>query len=138
MKPAWPPLGVSSRDVARPELGRLTARKPARIPSRESTLTSRHRALPHPRRAAGPGTCPVHLGFTRGDISCDRCDLLVSLPDLHLNEGEQRRSVLMINVESPPLLVGVRCVELNAGSHGRRGVSLVYAPDRRSSNGVRC
>jgi transposase len=64
----------------------------------------------------------------RGDIYCDRCDVLVGLPDLHVIKVVSRDSGLVIMMESPSAPVGCPLCGVIATSHGRRNVSLVDAP----------
>ena len=61
---------------------------------------------------------------------CDRCDLLVGLPELHViavdrDEGSGR---LTVTVESAPAPMGCRSCGVVAHAHGRVEVQLVDAP----------
>ena len=62
------------------------------------------------------------------DAYCDRCDLLVGLPGLHVVGVERDPGGLQITVESPPLVRGCPSCGVIAGSHGRRTVRLVDTP----------
>jgi transposase len=69
-------------------------------------------------------------GCPRSDTYCDRCDVLVGLPGLHVikvvaDQGDQR---LTVTVESPPGPMGCPRCGVIAASHGRRTVVLVDAP----------
>jgi transposase len=64
----------------------------------------------------------------RGDTYCDRCDLLIGLPGLHVIEVVEDGSGLVVTVESPSADAGCRSCGVIAASHGRRTVALVDAP----------
>jgi transposase len=64
----------------------------------------------------------------RSETYCDRCDLLVGLPDLHVVEVAEDRDGLIVTVESPPTPAGCPVCGVLAASHGRRTVSLIDAP----------
>ena len=64
----------------------------------------------------------------RGDIYCDRCDLLVGLPGLRVIQILESHAGLVITVESPPTPMGCSLCGVIAASHGRRTVVLVDAP----------
>ena len=59
---------------------------------------------------------------------CDRCDLLVGLPGLHVIRVAEDGPGLVVTVESPPTSVGCPLCGVIATSHGRRSVWLVDAP----------
>lgn len=64
-------------------------------------------------------------------IYCDRCDLLVGLPDLHVigvAEREPNTLGLVVTVESPPAPAGCPQCGVIATGRGRREVVLVDAP----------
>jgi transposase len=65
---------------------------------------------------------------TRTETYCDRCDLLVGLPDLHVVEVADGGDRLLVTVESPPTPAGCPVCGVLAASHGRRAVSLIDAP----------
>src|SRR3954453_10136070 len=67
-------------------------------------------------------------GCLRTDTYCDRCDLLVGLPGLHVIEVVDDDVGLAVTVESPPVEQGCRVCGVIAEGHGRRTVSLVDAP----------
>ena len=62
------------------------------------------------------------------DAYCDRCDLLVGLPGLHVVGVVRGPGELKITVESPPTVMGCPVCGVVAGSHGRRTVRLVDTP----------
>ena len=62
------------------------------------------------------------------DAYCDRCDLLVGLPGLHVVGVERDPGGVRITVESAPVLMGCPSCGVVAGSHGRRTVRLVDTP----------
>ena len=62
------------------------------------------------------------------DAYCDRCDLLVGLPGLHVIGVERDPGGLQITVESAPTVMGCPSCGVVAGSHGRRTVRLVDTP----------
>lgn len=62
------------------------------------------------------------------DAYCDRCDLLVGLPGLHVIGVEREPGRLQITVESPSTVMGCPSCGVVAGSHGRRMVRLVDIP----------
>src|SRR6188472_1474485 len=64
----------------------------------------------------------------RGDIYCDRCDLLVGLPGLRVIQILESGAGLVVTVESPPTPMGCPLCGVIAASHGRRTVVLVDAP----------
>ena len=64
----------------------------------------------------------------RGDIYCDRCDLLVGLPGLRVIQILESGAGLVVTVESPPTPMGCPLCGVIAASHGRRTVALVDAP----------
>jgi hypothetical protein len=59
---------------------------------------------------------------------CDRCDLLVGLPGLHVIDVAEVGGGLAVTVESPPAEQGCRACGVIAEGHGRRTVTLVDAP----------
>ena len=60
---------------------------------------------------------------------CDRCDLLVDLPGLHVIAVERDgRDRLVVTVESAPGPMGCRSCGVVAHGHGRVNVRLVDAP----------
>jgi hypothetical protein len=66
----------------------------------------------------------------RGETYCDRCDLLVGLPGLHVIKvvAVKAGGGLTVTVESPPEPTGCPICGVIAASHGRRAVVLVDAP----------
>ena len=64
----------------------------------------------------------------RSDTYCDRCDLLVGLPGLHVTQVVRADPGLTVTVESPPTPTGCPTCGVIASSHGRRTVVLVDAP----------
>lgn len=62
------------------------------------------------------------------DAYCDRCDLLVGLPGLHVVGVERDPGGVRITVESAPVVMGCPSCGVVAGSHGRRTVRLVDTP----------
>ena len=62
------------------------------------------------------------------DAYCDRCDLLVGLPGLHVIGVERDPGGLQITVESAPTVMGCPSCGVVVGSHGRRTVRLVDTP----------
>ena len=63
------------------------------------------------------------------DCYCDRCDLLVGLPGLHVVGVERDDGGgLRVAVESAPSVMGCPACGVVASSHGRRTVRLVDAP----------
>ena len=64
----------------------------------------------------------------RGETYCDRCDVLVGLPGLHVVRVVDDGPGLVVTVESPPSEAGCRRCGVIAASHGRRTVDLVDAP----------
>ena len=66
----------------------------------------------------------------RSNTYCDRCDVLVGLPGLHVIEvvAGQADGRLTVTVESPPDPTGCPLCGVIAASHGRRTVVLVDAP----------
>ena len=64
----------------------------------------------------------------RGETYCDRCDVLVGLPGLHVIKVVEDGPGLVVTVESPPVEGGCRVCGVIAASHGRRTVDLVDAP----------
>ena len=68
--------------------------------------------------------CPCSGGY------CDRCDLLVGLPGLHVigvdrDEGD---GSLTVTVESEPQVMGCPTCGVVAHGHGRVNVVLIDAP----------
>ncbi len=63
----------------------------------------------------------------RGETYCDRCDLLVGLPGLHMIDVVDDVG-LAVTVESPPAEQGCRACGVIAEGRGRRTVSLVDVP----------
>ena len=63
----------------------------------------------------------------RAPGTCDRCDLLVGLPGLHVIKVVEGADRLTVTVESPPAPAGCWCGVI-ATSGGRRTVVLVDAP----------
>ena len=59
---------------------------------------------------------------------CDRCDLLVGLPGLHVIKVVGGPDRLTVTVESPPAPAGCPVCGVIAASHGRRTVAMVDAP----------
>ena len=77
--------------------------------------------MPEPMSCAG---C-----YTRTEIYCDRCDLLVGLPGMHvINVAEQVGGGLTVTVESPPAAAACRVCGVIAASNGRRTAVLVDVP----------
>ena len=76
--------------------------------------------MPEPTSCAG---CCVRTG-----TYCDRCDLLVGLPGLHVIKVVGGAERLTVTVESPPAPVGCPECGVIATSRGRRTVVLVDAP----------
>jgi transposase len=75
---------------------------------------------------SGARACP-----DSGVCYCDRCDLLVGLPQLHVvgvAEGADGGGVLRVWVESAPGPMGCPACGVIAYSHGRREVRLVDVP----------
>ncbi len=64
----------------------------------------------------------------RADIYCERCDLLVGLPGLHVTRVVEDGPGLVVTVESALTEAGCRECGVIAASHGRRTVELVDAP----------
>jgi transposase len=64
----------------------------------------------------------------RGETYCDRCDVLVGLPGLHVIKVEDQGQRLTVTVESALAEAGCRTCGVIAASHGRRPVVLVDAP----------
>ena len=66
----------------------------------------------------------------RGETYCDRCDLLVGLPGLHVIKAvaDKAGGGLTVTVESPPEPTGCPICGVITASHGRRTVVLVDAP----------
>jgi transposase len=64
----------------------------------------------------------------RSDSYCERCDLLVGLPDLHVTRVVRDDPGLTVTVESSPALTGCPSCGVIASSHGRRSVVLIDAP----------
>ena len=64
----------------------------------------------------------------RSETYCDRCDVLVGLPGLHVIDVRDEAPRLVVSVESPPAEAGCRTCGVIAASHGRRSVSMVDAP----------
>ena len=66
--------------------------------------------------------CPVPGGY------CDRCDLLVDLPGLHVIAVEREDGgTLLVTVESAPAPMGCPVCGVVAHAHGRTLVRLVDA-----------
>ena len=59
----------------------------------------------------------------RGETYCDRCDLLVGLPGLHVIDVVDDGVGLAVMVESAPAEQGCRACGVIAEGHGRRTVS---------------
>lgn len=76
--------------------------------------------MPEPTSCAG---CCVRTG-----TYCDRCDLLVGLPGLHVIKVVDGADRLTVTVESPPAPAGCPVCGVIATSGGRRTVVLVDAP----------
>ena len=76
--------------------------------------------MPEPTSCAG---CCVRTG-----TYCDRCDLLVGLPGLHVIKVVEGADSLTVTVESPPAPAGCPVCGVIATSGGRRTVVLVDAP----------
>ena len=76
--------------------------------------------MPEPTSCAG---CCVRTG-----TYCDRCDLLVGLPGLHVIKVVDGADLLTVTVESPPAPAGCPVCGVIATSGGRRTVVLVDAP----------
>ena len=74
----------------------------------------------------------------RGETYCDRCDLLVGLPGLHVIDVVDDDVGLAVTVESPPAEQGCRACGVIAEGHGRRTVALVGAPCFGRPVGVAC
>jgi hypothetical protein len=67
--------------------------------------------------------CPAPGGY------CDRCDLLVDLPGLHVIGIERDEAgALLVTVESTPAPRGCPACGVVAHAHGRTPVRLVDAP----------
>lgn len=62
------------------------------------------------------------------DAYCDRCDLLVGLPGLHVVGVERDVGGVQVTVESAPTMMGCPSCGVVASSHGRRTVRLVDIP----------
>lgn len=62
------------------------------------------------------------------DAYCDNCDRLVGLPGLHVIDVDRRPAGLVVEVESPPAVMGCPTCGVVARSHGRRTVTLVDIP----------
>lgn len=60
---------------------------------------------------------------------CDHCDLLVGLEGLHVVDVTKTNcDVLVVTVESAPVVMGCPTCGVVAHSHGRRTVTLVDTP----------
>lgn len=85
-----------------------------------------HSTVPRTSTACDPMACmpccPVD------DAYCDRCDLLVGLPGLHVVGVERGPGGVQISVESAPTMMGCPACAVVASSHGRRVVRLVDTP----------
>jgi transposase len=67
--------------------------------------------------------CRVHGGY------CQRCDVLVGLPGLHVTGVERTEGGLRVQVESGRLVVvGCPSCGVVAHGHGRQTVELIDAP----------
>jgi transposase len=67
--------------------------------------------------------CRVHGGY------CQRCDVLVGLPGLHVTGIERNDTGLRVQVESGPAAVmGCPVCGVVAYAHGRQTVELIDAP----------
>ena len=66
--------------------------------------------------------CPADAAY------CDRCDLLVGLPGLHVVGVERDLGGVQVRVESAPAMMGCPSCGVVASSHGRRTVRLVDIP----------
>lgn len=62
------------------------------------------------------------------DAYCDNCDRLVGLPGVHVIDVDRRPAGLVVEVESPPAVMGCPTCGVVARSHGRRTVTLVDIP----------
>ena len=67
-------------------------------------------------------------GCVRGATYCDRRDLLVGLPGLHVTKVVENGRGLTATVDSPPAETGCPVCGVITASRGRRTVSLVDAP----------
>jgi transposase len=67
--------------------------------------------------------CRVHGGY------CQRCDVLVGLPGLHVTAVDRDEGGLRVQVESgPPAVMGCPSCGVVAHAHGRQTVELIDAP----------
>ncbi len=86
--------------------------------------------MSEPTACSGAPSCPDPLQPRVG--YCDRCDLLVGLPGLHVVAVERfwagRGEGLAVMVESPSGVMGCPACGVVARSHGRRVVELVDVP----------
>lgn len=73
--------------------------------------------MPHP-------TCPCPLPLDR----CDRCDVLLDLPGLHLVDAHITDAAVVLDVECCDPLTGCPGCGVIATGHGRVTVSLIDAP----------
>lgn len=74
--------------------------------------------------------CRVHGGY------CQRCDVLVGLPGLHVTGVERDETGLRVRVESGPAgVVGSPVCGVVAHAHGRQTVELIDAPASRLRSG---
>lgn len=64
-----------------------------------------------------------------GGVYCQRCDLLVGLPGLHVTGVDRDDRRLRVQVESsPPAVMGCPTCGVVAHAHGRQSVGLIDAP----------
>ena len=73
-----------------------------------------------------PTTCAARC--PHDDAYCDNCDRLVGLPGVHVIGVDRRPAGLVVEVESPPAMMGCPTCGVVARSHGRRTVTLVDIP----------
>ena len=67
--------------------------------------------------------CPARGGY------CDRCDLIIGVPGLHVTAAERdAHGRLVVTVESEPTVMGCPSCGVLARGHGRDEVELVDAP----------
>lgn len=71
--------------------------------------------------------CPVALD------RCDRCDLLLGLPGLHLISVDRARTGFLLEVESCDPVAGCPGCGVIAAGHGRIVTSMIDAPWRPRS-----
>ena len=80
-------------------------------------LTPRTSTMPYP-------TCPCPASLDR----CDRCDVLLGLPALHLTNTTVTDTAVVLDIEACDSLTGCPGCDVIATGHGRVSVSLVDAP----------